>query len=145
MSMSVGSSSGGYQSNINITPMIDVLLVLLILFLIIQPALTKGIDVQVPAIESGPAGGAAPDQIILNVRDEGGEVTYAINDLEVAPGTLEERLSEVFGTRARKVLFVRGDESLVYGDVVRAMDVARASGIEVIGLVPRRRSASPAR
>ena len=142
MAITLGGT-GGHQATINITPMIDVLLVLLILFLVIQPTLTKGIDVQVPAESPAPSAGEAPDQITLHVRAGAAGPSYAINGLEVAPERLEARLREVFAARPRKVLFVKGEDGLVYGDVVRAMDAARASGIEVIGLVPRPRATSP--
>ena len=141
MAMTIGGTSGGHQASINITPMIDVLLVLLILFLVIQPTLTKGIDVQVPAEASPPREGQAPDQITLHVRSGAGGPVYTINDIAVAPERLEARLRETFASRPRKVVFVKGAEALAYGDVVRAMDAARAAGIEVIGLVPRSRPA----
>jgi biopolymer transport protein ExbD len=137
MSISPGGAPGSHQSNINITPMIDVLLVLLILFLIIQPALTKGIDVQVPAQEKLEAGVDAPDQIVLHVRAGAGEPGYSLNDVAVPAEELEERIRAVFETRPRKVLFVEGEEALPFSAVVGAMDVARGSGVEVIGLVPR--------
>jgi biopolymer transport protein ExbD len=140
MSMSMGGAPGSHQSHINITPMIDVLLVLLILFLIIQPALTKGIDVQVPAEESVEASAEAPDQIVLHVRQGVGGPAYSVNDVGVPAAELESRIREIFESRPRKVIFVEGEESLPYSAVVRAMDVLRASGIEVIGLVPRAKS-----
>jgi biopolymer transport protein ExbD len=140
--MSVGGPDGGHQSNINLTPMIDVLLVLLILFLIIQPALTKGIDLQVPAQETLERGAQAPDQIVLHVRDGADGPAYSLNDVSVPADALAERIREIFESRPRKVLFVEGEESLPYSEVVRAIDVARGSGIEVIGLVPRAQRAA---
>jgi biopolymer transport protein ExbD len=139
MAMNVGEGAGGFQSSINITPMIDVLLVLLILFLVIQPTLTKGIDVQVPAEQASAPGESAPDQITLQVRAGADGATYAVNELEVPADLLAARIREVYAARPRKVIFVKGDESVSYADVVRAMDAARAGGIEVIGLVPRPR------
>ena len=137
MSMSIGGAPGSHQSNINITPMIDVLLVLLILFLIIQPALTKGIDVQVPAEETVASAAETPDQIVLHVRQGADGPAYSINDVPVTPTELQSRIREVFEARPRKVIFIEGEESLPYSAVVRAMDVVRGAGIDVIGLVPR--------
>ena len=138
MAMTTGGGRGGPQSNINITPMIDVLLVLLIIFLVIQPALQKGIEVQVPPVEEQELqqDDAPPDQIILEIRPG---PAYFINQTPVAAQQLEAQIQSIFAQRPRKVLFVKGAENLVYGDVVRAIDAARGGGIEVVGLVPRGR------
>ena len=138
MAMATGGGRGGPQSNINITPMIDVLLVLLIIFLVIQPALQKGIEVQVPPVEEQEQApdDAPPDQIILEIRPG---PSYFINQMPVPAPQLEAQIQAIFAQRPRKVLFVKGAENLVYGDVVRAIDAARGGGIEVVGLVPRER------
>ncbi len=135
MAMTAGGR-GGPQSNINITPIIDVLLVLLIIFLVIQPALQKGIEVQVPPVEEQEAQpeDSPPDQIVLEIRPG---PAYFINQTPVAAAQLEAQIQSIFAQRPRKVLFVKGAENLVYGDVVRAIDAARGGGIEVVGLVPR--------
>ncbi|HEX6588108.1 MAG TPA: biopolymer transporter ExbD [Longimicrobiales bacterium] len=137
MAMATGGR-GGPQSNINITPIIDVLLVLLIIFLVIQPALQKGIEVQVPPVEEQQLqqDDTPPDQIILEIRPG---PSYFINQIPVAPQQLEAQIQSIFAQRPRKVLFVKGAENLVYGDVVHAIDAARGGGIEVVGLVPRER------
>ncbi len=124
------------DARIHITPMIDVFLVLLILFLVIQPELQKGIDVQLPVDEAASTTSAPRDQIILRI-DPGPR--YAINDAPVAPGQLGESIREVFRDRPRKVLFVKGAETLSYAQVIRAVDIARGAGIVVVGLVPRQR------
>ena len=134
MAMSTGSGRGGPQSDINITPMIDVLLVLLIIFLVIQPALQKGLEVQVPPVEQQQSSAQPPDQIILEVQPG---PSYSINQIPVPAGQLGPRIESIFSNRPRKVLFVKGAENLTYGDVVRAIDVARGAGIEVVGLTPR--------
>lgn len=136
MAMNTGGSKGGPMANMNITPMIDVLLVLLIIFLVIQPALQKGIEVQVPPVEEQEVqqDDQPPDQIILEVR---AGPTFFINQIPVPENQLQARVQSIFADRPRKVLFVQGAESLRYGDVVRAIDAARGGGIEVVGLVPR--------
>lgn len=129
---------GGAVSDINITPMVDVLLCLLIFTMVIQPGLLKGVDVQVPAPESGSAATVASqprDQIVLQVA--AGPV-YTLNHVPVAAADLEHTIRQVFRDRRRKVLFVQGAEDAVYEDVVAAVDRARGAGIRVIGLVPRR-------
>ena len=138
MAMSAGGDEGGTMSDINTTPLVDVMLVLLIIFLVIQPALQKGIEVQVPPVEEQELAqeDTPPDQIILEVRPG---PTYFINQMPVPVAQLEAQITSIFAQLPRKVLFVKGAENLVYGDVVAAIDAARGGGIEVVGLVPRER------
>ena len=133
MGMSAGVGRGGPSWQINMTPMIDVLLVLLIIFMVIQPTLQKGLEVQVPPVEERTSAQESPDQIVLEVRRG---PTYLINNIPVT-GSLEAYIKQVYANRPRKVLFVKGGNDLSYGDVVRAVDAARGAGIEVVGLVPR--------
>jgi biopolymer transport protein ExbD len=131
---------GAAVSDINITPMVDVLLCLLILVMVIQPGLVKGLDMQVPPPEPAEAYSAAQarDQIILRV---GPGAAYTLNHQAVAAGELTAQITEVFRDRPRKVLFVEGAEDAEYAEVVEAVDQARAAGIRVVGLVPRERAA----
>ncbi|MDQ3555941.1 MAG: biopolymer transporter ExbD [Gemmatimonadota bacterium] len=135
MAMGAGGSKGGAMNEINMTPMIDVLLVLLIIFMVVQQGLQRGLSVQVPPTESqSQAEAQTVDQIVLDIRD-GGE--FFLNQEPIAAENLENRLREVFAPRPRKVIFVKGSENLTYGQVIRAVDATRAAGIEVVGLVPR--------
>ncbi|MEW5928770.1 MAG: biopolymer transporter ExbD [Gemmatimonadota bacterium] len=132
MAMVLAGNKGGTLADINVTPMIDVLLVLLIIFMVVQQGMQRGLAVQVPPAGSLVPG--SPEQLVLEVRP-GPE--YLLNRQPIAPAVLEARLREVFAPRARKVVFVRGAESLSYGQVVHALDAARAAGVEVVGVVPR--------
>jgi biopolymer transport protein ExbD len=115
--------------------MIDVMMSLLIIFMVIQPGLRRGLDVQLPATTEPTASDErARDQLVLQV---GSGPAFALNGIPVSHAQLGTRLREVFRTRARKVLFVRGGEDVAYRDVVAAIDSARGAGVEVIGLVPR--------
>jgi biopolymer transport protein TolR len=133
MAMETGGG-GGPTATINMTPMIDVLLVLLIIFMVIQPSLQKGIEVQVPPVEKSTATEQPVDQIVLEIQP--GPI-YTINKIPVSAANLEGRIRGIFQDRARKVLFVKGAETLTYGDVIEAVDAARGGGIDVVGLVPR--------
>ncbi|CAN5691761.1 protein TolR [soil metagenome] len=135
MAMTSGGK-GGPAWQINMTPMIDVLLVLLIIFMVIQPTLQKGIEVQVPPVEESTTPDAAPDQITLEIR---AGPAYLINGTPVTAAELRGRIRGIFEDRERKVLFVQGADDILYGDVVNAVDAARGAGIEVVGLVPRGR------
>ena len=134
MAMSTGGKKGGPNADINMTPMIDILLVLLIIFMVVQQGMQKGLSVQVPPIDTQAQLAQSVDQIVLEINPGS---QYAINQQPVDVAQLQARLTEIFAPRQRKVIFVKGAENITYGDVVFAVDAARAAGIEVVGLVPR--------
>ena len=137
MGMGVGGKKGGAMNEINMTPMIDVLLVLLIIFMVVQQSLQRGVSVQVPPPpdENDVAQQLRDEeQIVLEVKP--GPV-FSINQQPVDESAIEERLREIFANRNRKVVFVKGEENLKYGDVIRAVDASRSAGITIVGLVPR--------
>jgi biopolymer transport protein ExbD len=125
------------MSEINMTPMIDVLLVLLIIFMVVQQGLQRGLSVQVPPPKEKEEISQKPpddEQIVLEILPG---PSYAVNRQPVEAANLESFLREVFAQRARKVIFVKGEENLTYGDVIRAVDASRAADITIVGLVPR--------
>ena len=135
MSMSTGGGAGNLNNDINVTPMIDVLLVLLIIFMLVVPMARKAIDVQLP----DPTPSTAPanpstDQIVLSVNPNG---AFAINKEEVTKARLGARLKEIYDPRPDKIIFVKGDPKVKYQDVIFAMDVARGAGVKVIGVPPK--------
>jgi biopolymer transport protein ExbD len=135
MAMS-SAGSGGLTNEPNVTPMIDVLMVLLIIFMVIVPSSRKAIDVQVPDPNPPPSTANPNDQsIVLTVHKNG---SYQIN--KEAPdnnSTLSQHLRTVFDPRPDKVIFIKGDPDATYQDVIHAMDVARGSGVKVIGFTPK--------
>jgi len=134
MGMAAGGS-GGLTNEINVTPMIDVLLVLLIIFMAAIPTLRKSIDVQLPdPTPSVAPANASSDQIVLEVLPDG---SYSINTEKVTEARLGPRLKEIYDNRPEKIIFVKGDPKVKYGQVVHAMDVSRGSGIKVIGVPPK--------
>src|SRR5687768_15107234 len=134
MSMSTGGAKGGVSSEINMTPMIDILLVLLIIFMVVQEGAQEGLAVQVPPLEVTPSD-ATIDQIVLEVvsADE-----FLLNKAPLNRSNLEETLRTTYANRPRKVIFVQGFETAKYGDIAFAVDEAKGAGIDVVGLVPRR-------
>ncbi|MEO7218289.1 MAG: biopolymer transporter ExbD [Gemmatimonadaceae bacterium] len=135
MSMSVGGNRG-FSSEPNLTPMIDVLLVLLIIFMVIVPQGRKALEVQLPDPTPVTTPQPSTDQIVLEVQKDG---SYLINKQPVPPGDagLAEMIHKTFDGRPDKVMFVKGDPATKYQNVIEAMDVARGSGVLVIGVTPK--------
>ena len=135
MAMGSGGSGGGLSSDINVTPMIDVLLVLLIIFMITLPLSRRTFDVQVPP-EQQPqrqTKQAASDQIVLELRADG---SYAINTQPVPFDQLDAKFHEYYDQRPAKLLFIKSAPNRKYGEIVQAMDIARGAGVQVIGFTP---------
>jgi biopolymer transport protein ExbD len=134
MSMAT-SSDRGLTNEPNVTPMIDVLLVLLIIFMMIIPMSRKAIDVQVPdPTPNKEKNNAKPDQIVLEVLPG---PTYQINKAPVDKAGLFARLHEIYDQRPEKIMFFKGDPEVTYQDVIYAMDQARGAGVKVIAAVPK--------
>lgn len=135
MGMSAGGGGGGLNSEPNLTPMIDVLLVLLVIFMMIIPMSRKALDVQLP--DPTPQDKDAkpnPDQIVLEVLPGG---NFAVNKEPLTKENLYRRLKEVYDPRPDKIIFVKGDPNVIYQDVIFAMDQARGAGVKVIGVPPK--------
>jgi biopolymer transport protein TolR len=134
MAMGSGGSGTGLSADINVTPMIDVLLVLLIIFMITLPLSRRDFDVQVPA-EQQPKQQrqTSSDQIVLELRADG---SYAINTQALPFEQLDAKFHEYYDQRPAKLLFIKAAPNRKYGDIVRAMDVARGAGVQVIGFTP---------
>jgi len=125
---------GTVKSEINVTPMIDVLLVLLIIFMVIVPALPRGESAQLPQ----PAKSAADpgNAVVLEVaKAAGGNTLFRINQHDVSRQELPMRLAEIYANRAERVLFVRGDDNLSFTQVAEAIDIGHAAGVDHVGLL----------
>jgi len=143
MAMSAGSGGGGLTNEINVTPMIDVLLVLLIIFMMVVPMARKAIDIQLP--DPNPAvapANAVSQQIVLEVLPNG---AFAVNKEPLNKDNLTKRLKEIYDPRPDKLIFIKGDPTVKYQDVIFAMDMARQAGVKVIGVPPKDKSAPEAK
>ena len=133
MAMSTGGG-GGLTNEINVTPMIDVLLVLLIIFMMVIPMMRKTIDVQIPDPTPTEAPPQSPsDQIVLQILPGG---QFKVNSETVQESNLHQFLKDIYDPRPDKIIFVKGDPKVKYQDVIHAMDVARGAGVKVIGIPP---------
>jgi biopolymer transport protein ExbD len=128
MAMTTGGGSKGSMSEINMTPMIDVLLVLLVIFMLAQPLLQRSIDVQLPIDKEDNSTPSTP--IVLEIDAQG---NMTLNTRAIAADGLEERLRELYASRPDKVLFVKASGEVIYQDVIQVMDAARGAGVEVLG------------
>ena len=135
MAMGSGGSGGGLSADINVTPMIDVLLVLLIIFMITLPLSRRRFEVQVPPEQKQQPRQKqqSSDQIVLELRPDG---SYAINTQPVPFEQLEAKFHELYDQRPAKLLFIKAAPNRKYGEVMRAMDLARGAGVQVIGFTP---------
>jgi biopolymer transport protein TolR len=133
MGMAIGGG-GSAKADINMTPMIDVLLVLIIIFMVITPLTPKGLEALVPQPPKADQPQSQADQrtvvIVIN-RDK----SMSINQEATDEQRLGPRLEEIFKTRAERVVFVRGDNELEYQYVAKAIDIAHGAGIDKVGLM----------
>jgi biopolymer transport protein TolR len=133
MAMAVGGKKGA-MGDINVTPLIDVLLVLIIIFMVITPRIPHGLDALVPQ----PNKDKTPDESVLNrtiVVTMDAQRQVAINQQPIDIRNLGDKLIDIFKTRNDRIIFVKGDPTLTFGDVARIIDIAKGAGIDKIGLM----------
>jgi len=138
MSMTTGSGGGGYSSDINVTPMIDILLVLLIIFMVIVPVTPKGLDALVPQPPKDPTKQQNPTDrtIVVQVIYRPGQApSYKINETDVDKRDLLPKLTDIYANRAERVMFVKGDDNVNFAYVAEVIDIGRAANVDHIGLM----------
>ncbi len=140
MAMTMGNN-GGPAAEMNVTPLIDVLLVLIIIFMVITPMLPNGLEARVPQPDKNPpAETNEPRAVVIQVIDNGTTAALKINNEDVTWEGLEGRLVDIFKTRAERVVFVSADTALTFDQVARVIDAAHAAGIANVGLMTEKLS-----
>ena len=140
MAMGGGGGKGGAMSEINVTPMIDVLLVLLIIFMVIVPVAPHGLNTLVPQPPKNKDQEPNNDTtIVVQVLANGsGEPSYKINEDTFAKSQIEPKLVQIFSTRNQKTMFVKGDADVDYGKVAEVIDMGHQAEVDNIGLITPR-------
>ena len=132
-------ASNEAMGDINITPLIDVMLVLLIIFMVVTPLTQKGLDIALPQAstqQQQPQQPQSSNQVVLGMEDSPSGPVITVNKSPVSNmEDLDQRLKDIFQTRSDKTMFVRADGKIPYGKVVEAMDVAKGAGVERIGII----------
>ncbi|MEJ2473920.1 MAG: protein TolR [Desulfobacterales bacterium] len=129
--MTSGGNNNSFMSDINVTPFVDVMLVLLIIFMVTAPMMTQGVDVALPEATAEPLP-AEKEKLIISIDDK---TTVFINDVPVTVDDLNEKLKRIMSNRSDREVYLRADKDIPYGTVVRVMSEIKLAGVEKLGMV----------
>ena len=135
MAIDLGSK-GSLKADINVTPLVDVMLVLLIIMMIVAPMLQKGVDVRLPVAANSSDKPETQEQTVLAIK---ADKTLWVNGIQVRETELRTKIEEALETKKEKVILIKADEDVEYGAVMGAMDELRQGGIEDMGLITERK------
>ena len=130
--MAFDQSGDDSLSQINVTPLVDVMLVLLVIFMVTAPILQQGVSVDLPQVEAGPMTGKQEDRFIVAVTREG---AIHLNDTPLELDALQTKLAAIVQTRPGRTVYLRADKNVVYGKVVEVMAAVRRAGVVKLGMV----------
>ena len=136
MAMQLGGSSG-IKSDINVTPLVDVMLVLLIIMMIVAPLLQQGVPVELPRADNSSEKPETQDQTVVTI--DRSKAVY-LNAVPVPAGQLQSRVTAVLEDKSDKIVIIKADQEVPYSAVMATMDELRAAGIEDMGLITERRT-----
>ena len=130
--MAFDQQDEGSISQINVTPFVDVMLVLLVIFMVTAPILQQGMDVELPMVEAGPLTSETEDQLVVAIDRNG---TIHLNDTPLDVADLGEKLAAIVKLRPDRTVYLRADKDVVYGKVVAVMAAVRNAGVVKLGMV----------
>ena len=136
MAMDLGGAKGGIKSDINVTPLVDVMLVLLIIMMLVAPLLQQGVSVKLPTAENTVDKPEVQGQTVIAI---GRDKQLYLNAKPIREGDLTTRINDILENQKEKIVLIKADEEVEYGAVMSAMDQLRQAGIEDIGLVTERK------
>jgi TolR protein len=134
--MDLGGAKGGVKSDINVTPLVDVMLVLLIIMMLVAPMLQQGVSVRLPTAANTTDKPETQEQTVLAISKD---KSFYLNAKPVTEGEMATRLNELLENKKEKIVLIKADEEVEYGAVMQAMDQLRNAGIEDIGLITERK------
>jgi biopolymer transport protein TolR len=126
-----GGNNNSFMSDINVTPFVDVMLVLLIIFMVTAPMMTQGVDVALPEATAEPLP-AEKEKLIISIDDK---TTVFINDVPVTVDDLNEKLKRIMSNRSDREVYLKANKDIPYGTVVRVMSEIKLAGVEKLGMV----------
>jgi TolR protein len=136
MAMDLGGAKGGVKSDINVTPLVDVMLVLLIIMMLVAPMLEQGVSVKLPSAANTVDKPEDPDQTVVAIA---ADKSVYLNARPVQETDFATKINEILENKKQKIVLIRADEAVDYGAVMMVMDRLRQAGIEDIGLVTERK------
>jgi biopolymer transport protein ExbD len=136
MAMDVGGAKGGLKADINVTPLVDVMLVLLIIMMLVAPMLQKGVDVRLPEAVNTTDKPDTQEQTVIHVT---AHKEFFVNGVKVLERDFLERVQSVLEEKKEKIVLIKGDTEAPYSSIMQAMDELRKAGIEDIGLITERK------
>ncbi len=136
MSMDLGGAKGGVKSDINVTPLVDVMLVLLIIMMLIAPMLQQGVDVRLPQAANTVDKPETQGQTVLSIT---ADRRFYVNSVQVAESEMLNRIQGALEETRERIVLIKGDEDAPYGSIMTVMDELRRVGIEDVGLIVDRR------
>jgi biopolymer transport protein TolR len=136
MSMDVGGAKGGVKSDINVTPLVDVMLVLLIIMMLVAPMLQKGVDVRLPSATNTTDKPETSDQTVVAIA---ADRRVYVNAVQVRPNELTSKVTDMFEQKHSKILIIKADEDVDYGTVMTTMDALTKAGVEDMGLITEKK------
>ena len=136
MSMDVGGSKGALKADINVTPLVDVMLVLLIIMMLIAPMLQQGVSVKLPQASNTADKPETQDQTVVAVTSDR---RLYLNGVPIQEGELQSKIQTLMETKKEKIVLIKGDEEAPYSAIMNAMDRLRGANIENIGLITERK------